>query len=243
MKNQNKFILVLICALALGIWKWKSTSHSPVEKTEVSEEASQATQNKTLNQTKSSTVAASKPAPNDSQNSAKEKASLEDMSKTLFQFTRPESRLGDLVQYLESSQQEPQVARNSNPDTGEMVIVRTRNPLPGTRYFHAQYFSDENQQSFVQHMSFEFKPSPTALNEAVETLQKNFPDLPAPKTRNADFVQWSVPGGYVLWVKKMTAEELKDDPFNAYTSDDVGTVRVAVEREIHGDGDDDDHHH
>jgi hypothetical protein len=242
MKNQNKFILVLICALALGIWKWKSTSLHHGESTEVSEQTSQASQNQTSNQT-TLTADAKKPAQNVSQDSAKEKSSLEDMSKTLFQFTRPDSRLGDLVQYLESSQQEPQVARNSNPDTGEMVIVRTRNPLPGTRYFHAQYFSDENQQSFVQHMSFEFKPSPTALNEAVETLQKNFPDLPAPKTRNADFVQWSVPGGYVLWVKKMTAEELKDDPFNAYTADDVGTVRVAVEREIHGDGDDDDHHH
>ncbi|NJL71061.1 MAG: hypothetical protein HC888_05310 [Candidatus Competibacteraceae bacterium] len=40
---------------------------------------------------------------------------------------------------------------------------------------------------------------------------------------------------YIVWVKKMAKDDLQDDPFNSYTSADSGTVRVAVELEIHGD--------
>lgn len=159
--------------------------------------------------------------------------SLQDMTKTLYQFTRPDSQLSDLVQYLESSRQQPQIARNSNPDTGEQVIIRTRSPLPGTRYFHAQYFTGENQKSFVQHMSFEFKPSESAMNSAIDAIQNSFPDLPSPHVRDSNFIQWNV-GGYVLWIKKMAASDLQDDPFNAYSDEDVGTIRVAMELEIHG---------
>ena len=33
----------------------------------------------------------------------------------------------------------------------------------------------------------------------------------------------------------MNLEDLKDDPFNAYTQNDVGTIRMAIEMEIHGE--------
>lgn len=166
--------------------------------------------------------------------SSAEKKALDSMSQTLYQFTRPDSRLADLIQYLDGSRQNPQIARNSNPHTGDMVIVRTRSPLSGTRYFHAQYFADENNKSFIQHISFEYKPSPTAFQEAIQSLKKAFPHLPDPKVQTPDFTQWSLDDGYVLWVKRMKSDELQDDPFNAYSPDDVGTVRVAMELEIHG---------
>ena len=37
---------------------------------------------------------------------------------------------------------------------------------------------------------------------------------------------------------KMDADDLRDDPFNAYGPGDVGTVRVAIEAEIHDEADD-----
>ncbi len=172
-----------------------------------------------------------------------ELSSLTNMTQTLFQFTQADAKLQDLIRYLESTGQKPAVVNNSNADTGEMAIVRTGSPLVGTRYFHAQYFADENQKGFVQHMSFEMKPGSKSMEAAVSAVQNNFQNLPDPTTKTPDFMQWNLPGGQILWVKKMAANDLKDNPFNAYTPDDVGTVQVAVELEIHEGHDGHEHSH
>ncbi len=161
-------------------------------------------------------------------------ASLESMTATLSTFSRPEVGLSDLTAFLSSTTQKPLVAKQSNPDTGEMSIVRTDNPLLGTRYFHAQYFKDESDQTFLQHMSFEFKPGESAMAEAVAAVRKAFPSLTNPPLVNSpSFVKWALDEKYIVWIKKLEAADLRDNPFNAYTSNDVGTVRVAVEAEIH----------
>lgn len=236
MQNKHQLIVTTVAVLGLGYWIHIS-SQSPARRQPQSQPQQESAPPNS--QPQASTSAAGKPTLPSPTSAAtqpqKDLESLEDMSRTLFQFTRPESRLVDLVQYLESSRQQPQVTHDSNPDTGEMVIVRTRSPLPGTRYFHAQYFSDENNKSFVQHMSFEFKPGPTAMNDALNAVENAFPNLPDPKVRKGDFIQWEVPGGYVLWIQKMKSQDLQDDPFNAYTEKDVGTIRVAMELEIHGE--------
>ncbi|MEZ0391972.1 MAG: hypothetical protein ACAH59_07150 [Pseudobdellovibrionaceae bacterium] len=173
------------------------------------------------------------PTPPTAVESLADRQSLEDMTQTLFQYTRPDTQLRDLVDYLERSRQEPMLTRNENADTGEMVIVRTKSPLPGTRYFHAQYVKDENDKGFVQHMSFEFKPGPEAMNQAQEAVRKFFPNLSDPQDQKEDFVKWNLDQDHILWIKRMGPQDLKDDPFNAYSKDDVGTIRVAVEVEIH----------
>ncbi len=161
-----------------------------------------------------------------------ETTSLAMMTETLERFTQPRASVRDLVDYLEGTAQRPIATHNRNPYTGEMAIVRTEQPLPGTRYFHAQYFSAEDGSSFVQHMSFEFKPGPNAMDEAVLAVQKSF-SVSTPSIRRNDYAQWPFKTGYILWVKKLAAEDLKDDPFNAYTTADVGTIRVAIELEVH----------
>ena len=176
-----------------------------------------------------------KRTPSSADLTADELASLAKMTLTLFNFTQAESRLQDLLQFLEGSGQKPVVVNNSNADTGEMAIVRTASPLPGTRYFHAQYFSDAGEKGFVQHMSFELKSGPGAMTSAEVAVQNNFPNLPNPRRRTADYVQWDLPNGQILWIKKLATNDLKDNPFNAYTAGDLGTIRVAVELEIHDD--------
>lgn len=159
--------------------------------------------------------------------------SIENMTKVLFTFSRSDSLITDLTSFLSSSQQKPLVARQTNSDTGEMLIVRTNNPLPGTRYFHAQYFTDENSQTFLQHMSFEVRPGSSAMAEAIAAIHTAFPSLPNPTVKTPGFVKWSIDEKYIVWVKQLTSTDLKDNPFNAYTENDVGTVRVAIEAEIH----------
>jgi hypothetical protein len=48
---------------------------------------------------------------------------------------------------------------------------------------------------------------------------------------SADFVKFNLPDNRELWVKKLSAEDLAGDPFNAHDpSTDVGTCKMAVEQ-------------
>ncbi len=161
-----------------------------------------------------------------------EQASLSRLSELLAEYSKPAVRLKDLVQQLDKDGQAPLVTHDSNEATGEMAIVRTQSPLPGTRYFHAQFFNDGDYNSFAQHISFEYRPSPSALKEAIASIRRTF-SLGEPEVSREDYAKWKLDDGHIIWVKKMAHEDLKDDPFNAYTEADIGTVRVAVEAEIH----------
>jgi uncharacterized Rmd1/YagE family protein len=163
----------------------------------------------------------------------RENASLEEMTRVLSLYTQSNYNLPSLIDYLKRNGEQPFVARDTNPYTGEMIIVRTKAPLPGTRYFHAQYFTSENGQPTPQHMSFEYKPGPTALNDAAAAVEKAFTNLPRPSITRPDFIQWNLDQDHIVWIKRMGTEDLRDDPFNAYTAADSGTVRVAIELEIH----------
>jgi hypothetical protein len=156
-------------------------------------------------------------------------ASLKKMTTVLFQYTSAEERLEDLVDDLKSSGQDPFLVRDKNKHTGEMIIVRTKSPLPGTRYFHAQYFTDEAQHTFAQHMSFEFRPSPEAMNQAIQTVQEAFPNLDPPTDESRDFIQWDLDHGYVVWIKRLGPADIQGNPFNSYSEDDIGSIRIAIE--------------
>lgn len=151
-------------------------------------------------------------------------------------------KLENLVQQLRKSGQDPIMTRQNNGVTGELTILRTQNPLPGTRYFHAQYFTDENNERYVQHMSFEFKPGPHSMSEAVKAAMQNF-SLGAPSERRDDFVQWELEDNYVLWIKRKSLRDLQNDPFKANDpKKDLGTVQMALEQNIH-DADTEGHGH
>lgn len=152
------------------------------------------------------------------------------LASLLHEFIKPERKPEELFQFLRSSRQRPYLLRDKNDITGEMDIIRTKSPLPGTRYFHAQYFGDANNPRFLQHMSFELPGSePQAWSQALDTVQSSFPGLRSPVASRPDFVEWDAGDGYSLWIKRLDASDLKDNPFNAYTPADVGTIRVAIE--------------
>lgn len=162
-----------------------------------------------------------------------EAQSLETMGRTLGQVTQGSFTLKRLLEDLQKTGQQPLVARDANLDTGEMLIVRTKSPLPGTRYFHAQYFTGDDGERFVQHMSFEYKPGPGAMTEAIAAVERHFPHLSQPMVQRDDYVKWSLDRDYIVWVKKMTMDDLKNDPFNSYSISDDGTIRIVVELEVH----------
>ena len=159
--------------------------------------------------------------------------SLNTLAQVLFIATRPHQSMNGLVNYLKASAQDPYLVKNSNKYTGELTFVRTNSPFQGTRYFHAQYFSDQNSQPFAQHISFEFRPGPDSSKQVVDAIQKAFPNLGPAKTREkGNFTEWDAGGGYTVWTRKLTAEDIRrsNDPYSVHTADDVGTHLVVIEQ-------------
>lgn len=164
--------------------------------------------------------------------SEEQKLSLIQNSKIMREFAVRQTRSDTLVERLRDLEAKPLVMNDENPYTGSMKVVRTRSPFPGTRYFHAQYFDNEQNEEYVQHMSFEFRPGDQSF-EAVKKSIKTAFKLGEPLEDKENFISWRQGEDYVVWIKKMDLKDMKDDPFNAYSKEDVGTIRVAKELEIH----------
>jgi hypothetical protein len=227
MRSKIIFLSLVVGAMMLSLW-WNESTEEIKQGSTAKFEAMSETQLEKIAQRSPQSSSAADPVA---------LKSLADMSRTLREFSQAPTRIHDLVDYLRRTRQDPKVVADRNPYTGEMAIVRTANPLPHTRYFHAQYFSGGDEAGFMQHMSFEFKPSPDAFAQAVRSVQDAF-GLGEPKFARDGYAQWSLDeSGYIVWVKKLSLDELRDDPFNSYTEKDVNTVRVAIEAEIHGDDD------
>ncbi len=159
--------------------------------------------------------------------------SLKQMTTTLFEAITQEQSYDRLISSLQRERQDPILIKQSNSYTGELNIIRTKSPLPGTRYFHAQYFTDEKGERYAQNITFEYKPGPQAMDEAKRAVQSSFNSIGQPTLNRADFIKWELPSGYNVWIKKLTLEDLSDDPFNAYSPEDVGTIQVTVELDPH----------
>lgn len=172
-----------------------------------------------------------------------EQASIEHFVETLFINVNYDKGVKDVMEDLERMGLEPVDNKQANPYTGESHIIRTNKTLPGTRYFHAQIKGSAGNE-FLQHMSFEIKPGPNAFKNGVELIKKQFKISGKPKIESDELMAWPVENGYIAWVKKLSKEDLEDNPFNAYTQNDVGTIRIAIEYDIHPEDDEHrDHDH
>ncbi len=146
----------------------------------------------------------------------------------------------ELIKFFNDQGLEPQVSRQDDPYTGSMIMIRTKKALPGTRYYHAQYFTDEAGNTFLQHMSMEFRPGPGALDRARAMIEKTFGVSGGEVARNGNFVKYNPGDGRIIWLKRMEEKDLENEVYNAYDkSKDIGTIQAAVELEIHEGGHDD----
>lgn len=184
----------------------------------------------------SSIVAVSAPEPStvDLDNApSTEEETLATLSRALFIYASPEKTKEEFIENLGKWNIGPTVAEDKNPYTGSMSIIRTRKTLPGSRYIHAQYFANDDGTQTLQHLSFEYKPGKGQFEKTMNQVKKQFEIKSNPVNKKAGFISWNSRNGYNIWVKELTKEDLKENPFNAYTDKDVGTIRVAVELEIH----------
>lgn len=186
------------------------------------------------NSAKSSATATPSAAPINAKSLTKEEiASVDKLAKVMVSALQTSTTAKKISEHLKAAGLEPSLTENSNPSTGRMAILRTKNTLVGTRYFHSQIFSaDKGKDELVQHVSFEIRPGADSMKRAQQIVGQSLPKNSQVITDNPDYKLWRLPSGYITWIKTMTKEDLKDDPFNAYTSQDVGTIRIVTEQDI-----------
>jgi hypothetical protein len=166
--------------------------------------------------------------------SERERRAMDAYAKAFYVFSHNEQKPETLVKKLAEAGLKPLVVQDFNDVTGKMIVIRTNETLPGTRYFHAQYFEDENKQAFLQHMSVEFKPAEDSLDKAVAALQAQYPGS-TPRKCSDDFIAWES-GARTVWCNQFrTKEDLEvDEPNRAYSyPEDINTTRCAVEINPH----------
>lgn len=245
MKNSNLLKFIVLAIIVFGVWSYFKKDQLPLE-AHLDSEPSQSDQQKphskqikAIDQIQTSTTNAQ--VSNDdlivippfvAQN--KDEESLGIMSVLMKESLSLERESQDLVRELDKLQLAPEHSVDANPYTGDMAIIRTKKNLPGTRYFHAQYFKDESGREFLQHMSFEFKGGPGAFERA-KAAAHTMINLGKPVKVTKDFIQWNISEDRELWIKVMSEKDLLNDPYNAYTKEDVGTIRLAIEKKIHDD--------
>lgn len=163
-----------------------------------------------------------------------EKKSLLTLTSVMAETMNSRETYDQFTARLEELKLAPKALNDQNPYTGKMTIVRTALTLPGTRYIHAQYFSGENEKpGILQHLSFELRGSVDSMKAARKTIEQQFGLKEKPETDTPGFIAWHVKGKSI-WIKKLTTDDMKNDPYNSYDPEtDVGTIRIAVESEIH----------
>lgn len=165
--------------------------------------------------------------------SPEHKTSLLQMTRRIFPLATEKTELNEVVQALNTYKLSPVIKVDKNPFTGSLSVVRTEKTLPGTRYFHTQYF-DEEEGGILQHLSFEFKPGAQSFEAVVKAVAEGLPPSAEVTVSNNGYQGWKNIDGYIVWVKKLDESDLSpDNPFNAYSKNDVGTIRVVKEIDIH----------
>ena len=163
--------------------------------------------------------------------SRKELASVETLLRS-FQLGRGREALNKLVRHLRTQGLDPLIAKDSNPSTGQMLNIRTSEALEGTKHFHAVYVEDEsrNKDPFPQHLSFETRATADCMAKAEQLLKKVYgAQLGEPVRRRGDeWVEWKV-GDYSVWIHRLGLDDIRHDPFNARTLEDLGNCKAAIE--------------
>jgi hypothetical protein len=166
--------------------------------------------------------------------SNEEKKSLIVMSAAMAEAVSNEADMDKFVEKLTILKMNPVIMKDENPYTGVMNVIRTKSVLPGIRYVHAQYFTDEDGVKNLGHISFELRPGKDSEAAAHKIVQKQFNINSKPTSQTKSMTVYNV-GDRVVSIMVLDKQYVSEpNPINAYDpAKDEGTVRIASEPEIH----------
>lgn len=174
--------------------------------------------------------------------SVQEVESVNSLVKTISQAIAQRSNSNNFMKAVQALNLKPKFIDEGTTAVGSMVTVRTHDALEGTRYLHAQFTGVKNNADYLEHVSFQIRPGSNSFQKAVEILNQFLPKTKKVKESSSDYVLYNTDDGYVAWAKIATREDLKSNKYNASSKEDVGSVIVTIEQEIH-DMDEDGHSH
>ncbi|MBC7754096.1 MAG: hypothetical protein H7Z71_07645, partial [Moraxellaceae bacterium] len=174
--------------------------------------------------------------------SAEEVESVHQIVKTIAQAISQKSNSQKFMKALLGLKLKPKFIDQQETSLGSMVTVRTENALEGTRYLHAQFAGEKNNADYLEHISFQIRPGSNSFQKAIEILNQFLPKNKITKESDSDYVLYNTTDGYVAWAKIANREDLKSNKYNASAPEDVGTVIVTIEQEIHDMDHDGDQH-
>ena len=226
-KNKKPFFLIIVLGLvAVGFFYFKTSGNS----FKVIEGEEEHTLKPELNSTQDllpkSKIASKTP-----------EESLSFYGSALKNLILGDVELSKLLSELEAMGLNPSRVEDKNDYTGNMTIIRTNENLPGTRYFHGQFFSNENGGHDLQHLSFDFEGGISDMSQIGNVLSQSMGISSTPEVSRDGYRKFRVNESYILWAKLLTKDDyndMKSDPYKAYSQSDIGKViRVAIEQEIH----------
>lgn len=169
--------------------------------------------------------------------------SITNISKALSQTIGQGLNSDKFMRLIKTLGLQPKYMDEGNNALGSMVTVRTQNSLEGTRYLHAQFIGEKKNADLVEHVSFQIRPGTDSFEKAVGILNQVLPKNKTVKENGPGYVLYNTADGYVAWVKvSTTRDDLKTNKYNASSKEDIGTVIVTIEQEIH-DMDHEGHNH
>lgn len=169
----------------------------------------------------------------DSKSLTKTEKSIIYLAERFKDLKNPNSTKTDLIEILKKYNLEPEISIDQTDGIPNLSIIRTAKTFNGLKYIHAQYEGNSPEDEKLQHFSFEIDPSPNAFENSVRLVQQALPDLGTLVPDTDEKFKIYKYGNYVVWIAERDWSELKNDPFNAYTKKDIGTVRIAIQFDIH----------
>jgi len=143
----------------------------------------------------------------------------------------PQKSSSQLMEEMENLGLEPLASREKS--LSAPTIIRSSNSLAGTRYFHGQIFKSDEGTEHVQYLAFEFAPGPNAFERMKELALSQIDEKIISEIHDEKMHVWKLANGYNVWVKILQKTDMDNDPFNAYSEKDLGTVRVVIEQDVH----------
>lgn len=161
-----------------------------------------------------------------------ETQSLKSIFTQISKINLEESTLKELSKSFDKIDLETEFTVDRNELTGNFFFLKSKNQIPGTRYLHGQLVG-EGSKKFIQHLSFEYKGQGKSFNESISIAQSLIGNDQKPSVISENYIQWKISETHILWVKRLTEQELLDDPIYPHSKEDLGTIKIAIEQEIH----------
>lgn len=158
----------------------------------------------------------------------RERESLSKVITMMREFIVTGANSSMMYSQLKESGQNPDISAMSNPDTGSLITITTREPLFGTRYFRS-VFESNGRNELMDFITFEFRPGERALEEAEETVRAIF-NVGEPRSREGDVVVYNIDDSYEIMINRIVEDHLLGEPTRRrYTREDLGVIEVTVQ--------------